>query len=632
MKRIFLFSIFSIFFFTISFAQAPGTTCATAPTLTVNGPCAIAVVLNDNTMEPGVSSTNICASGQNLNREGWYRFQATATSATITVDANNRNATLQIFSGACGTLTEIGCANAITTNGAQIEAVTVGGLTVGTFYRVRIGNVTNNNMQVNSLCITAPVPPSNDNPCTAIALGVTSTCSYGVYTNANATASAGPPAPGCAGYSGGDVWFTVTVPASGTLDFDTQTGIMLDGGMAVYSGSCAALALIACDDNSSANGAMPMLNLTGLTPGATLWIRVWENGNNNNGTFGICVTNPFAPVTNGDCPTPVNVCSNTAFDITPSGPGSTVEYNTCSVSDPCTNPNCCNSGCHNAGELNTTWLLINIQTSGNLEFSFGSPGGFGCYDWVMWGPYTATTCANILANTLPPIACNWNATCQTFTGMANPVPAGGAAGDFEQPIPVTAGQRYIVSFSNYSGLTTTVPVNFFGTAGIGCGPLPIQLESFGCSQKGGRMSIDWVTSAEINNNYFVIERSTDGTNFEVIGTVSGSGNSNTTAKYNFNDMNPVLGVNYYRLKQIDYDGHSETFDISSCEFVLHPPSTINIYNMTGQLIQTVASSNYQNDVNNLPLSIGMYIIEVVDGNEIFYQTHFHGDGMHWYGK
>ncbi|MBD3638916.1 MAG: T9SS type A sorting domain-containing protein [Crocinitomicaceae bacterium] len=143
--------------------------------------------------------------------------------------------------------------------------------------------------------------PSNDDPCNAIPLTVNSSCTYSTYTNASATASSGVPAPGCANYSGGDVWFTVTVPAGGQITVDGIQGVVTDGGMAIYSGSCGSLSLVACNDDSSPNGLMPMITLTGQTPGATLWIRFWEYGNNNNGTFGICATQPAGPPPNDDC-------------------------------------------------------------------------------------------------------------------------------------------------------------------------------------------------------------------------------------------------------------------------------------------------------------------------------------------
>ena len=98
-------------------------------------------------------------------------------------------------------------------------------------------------------------PPSNDEPCNATPLTVNTTCSYVNGTNALATASAGVPAPGCAGYSGGDVWFTAIVPASGNLYITTQANVMTDGGMAIYSGTCNNLTLIKCDDDGSPNGS-----------------------------------------------------------------------------------------------------------------------------------------------------------------------------------------------------------------------------------------------------------------------------------------------------------------------------------------------------------------------------------------
>ena len=86
-----------------------------------------------------------------------------------------------------------------------------------------------------------PPPPPNDNPCAATALTVSASCTYVPTTNISATNTAGPPAPGCAGYSGGDVWYSAVVPATGSITFDTQTGVMLDGGMAVYTGTCGAM-------------------------------------------------------------------------------------------------------------------------------------------------------------------------------------------------------------------------------------------------------------------------------------------------------------------------------------------------------------------------------------------------------
>ncbi len=87
------------------------------------------------------------------------------------------------------------------------------------------------------------------------------------------------------------------------------------------------------------------------------------------------------------------------------------------------------------------------------------------------------------------------------------------------------------------------------------GPAPVTLTAFSARHKGAGVSIDWTTSQELNNNYFQVERSSDGSsNWSVIATVIGAGNSQVVRNYNSYDATPLSGVNYYRLKQVDNDG------------------------------------------------------------------------------
>ncbi len=183
-----------------------------------------------------------------------------------------------------------------------------------------------------------PPPPTNDECINAIPLTVGTTCNYVQYTNASATASAGVTAPGCASYSGGDVWFSVVVPVGGRLIIDTQTGVISDGGMALYSGTCGSLTLIECDDDDSNNGNMPYIDRTGLTVGSTVYIRVWEYSNDNNGTFSICVRT-IAPITNDECATAIPLTANSSSTCTSIGSGSvagataSAQTNSCSGTD-----------------------------------------------------------------------------------------------------------------------------------------------------------------------------------------------------------------------------------------------------------------------------------------------------------
>ena len=88
------------------------------------------------------------------------------------------------------------------------------------------------------------------------------------------------------------------------------------------------------------------------------------------------------------------------------------------------------------------------------------------------------------------------------------------------------------------------------------GPIPVTFVYFN-AQKQGQMAslLNWKTSQEINSAYFNVERSSDAVNFNYIGRVSAAGNSQLPIEYYFTDNYPASGLNYYRLKQIDIDGH-----------------------------------------------------------------------------
>lgn len=140
---------------------------------------------------------------------------------------------------------------------------------------------------------TLATPPSNDDCAAAIALtaGGVFTDNQVIGTNQGASNS-NPPAPGCASFAGGDVWYSVTIPASGSLTIETNNdtaggSAITDMGLAVYSGACGALSLVSCDDDSSADGFFSLSSLTGRTPGEVLYVNVWEYGGGTVGTFKI---------------------------------------------------------------------------------------------------------------------------------------------------------------------------------------------------------------------------------------------------------------------------------------------------------------------------------------------------------
>lgn len=86
--------------------------------------------------------------------------------------------------------------------------------------------------------------------------------------------------------------------------------------------------------------------------------------------------------------------------------------------------------------------------------------------------------------------------------------------------------------------------------------LPVELLSFDGKQIENKILLTWVTASELNNERFDVEKSNDGKEFRKIGTVEGNGTSSEQNSYQFTDHNPLDGINYYRLLQVDYDGQT----------------------------------------------------------------------------
>ncbi len=107
-----------------------------------------------------------------------------------------------------------------------------------------------------------------------------------------------------------------------------------------------------------------------------------------------------------------------------------------------------------------------------------------------------------------------------------------------------------------TGITTTT---FWGDFAIGFGnaPLPVEWLSFIATPEDKNVVLHWRTATETNNDFFRVERSSDGIHFETIGQVQGNGTTSTISAYKFTDYMPYEGTSYYRLLQVDYDGQSD---------------------------------------------------------------------------
>ncbi|MFN7013879.1 MAG: T9SS type A sorting domain-containing protein [Bacteroidia bacterium] len=113
-------------------------------------------------------------------------------------------------------------------------------------------------------------------------------------------------------------------------------------------------------------------------------------------------------------------------------------------------------------------------------------------------------------------------------------------------------------------------------------PLPIKLLSFAANCRDGKALIQWSTASEINNDFFTIEKTFDGINFEFVAKIKGAGNSNSIINYSYTDTKPGNGKVYYRLTQTDFDGTTEVFDLISFECGTKSPlDIITVYNNQG---------------------------------------------------
>ena len=144
-----------------------------------------------------------------------------------------------------------------------------------------------------TLSLTINFTYVNNEPCNSSPLSVGCAVDY-ITNNTTGATDSGEGNPGCGNYNGGDVWYSITVPSSGSVTIETKSGGINDGALALYSDGgmgCSSLTLVSCDENSG-TGNMPSLTASGLTPGDTYYVRFWEEGNNVSGTFDISAYDP----------------------------------------------------------------------------------------------------------------------------------------------------------------------------------------------------------------------------------------------------------------------------------------------------------------------------------------------------
>ena len=174
--------------------------------------------------------------------------------------------------------------------------------------------------------------------------------------------------------------------------------------------------------------------------------------------------------------------------------------------------------------------------------------------------------------------------------------------------------------------------------------LPIELRSFTVKPLLTSTLISWSTVSESNNHIFLVEHSVNGVDFKTIGEVKGAGNSSQIINYSFEHHTPAKGINYYRLKQIDFDGKERminpiavnlgfnrlamdvSYDHLSATVFVHisaqdqSEGTLNLYGLNGLKVaekDIILNAGINNFTFPIPyLANGVYVLSFKSDNQI----------------
>jgi hypothetical protein len=309
MKKL-IFILCGLFFITPLFSQ--NDECANAISLTLNGTCSSGNVAGATQSLPALCS------GQ-ADEDIWYSIIA-PSNGELTIDVKvsaGFDAAIEMFDGCGGTLVD--CKDA-KSDGIDEQMITTG-LTAGNTYLIRVFDYNTGTPPTTTFNICAsgsagPGPPANDECLGAIPLTLNPICNFISGSVAGATQS---PQTACSGVADNDVWYSVVAPASGKFTVQVNGSSGFDVVLELFDGCSGQL--LECRDNTGA-GSNEQINATGLTPGSTYLLRVYDYNPGIPATtsFDICVT-PFSGVpANDECDnavgiTPQAACINIQGDV-----------------------------------------------------------------------------------------------------------------------------------------------------------------------------------------------------------------------------------------------------------------------------------------------------------------------------
>ena len=194
----------------------------------------------------------------------------------------------------------------------------------------------------------------------------------------------------------------------------------------------------------------------------------------------------------------------------------------------------------------------------------------------------------------------------------------------------------VASLINSYGTTTTDHYPIFTRYVLSSLALPVRLGAFTVLKVDDAAKINWTTEVEINSSHFIVERSSNGSTWTAIATVTAKGSSSTKTDYEIYDNVPARGINYYRLRMIDKNGKFELsglrnalFDSKNAvEVAPNPakdyinlyisktagrqtPAAIQVMNTAGKVVYSTTSSQSHIQINTMNLAKGLYFVKVI---------------------
>jgi len=506
--------------------------------------------------------------------------------------------------------------------------------TTGLYYRRQIICTASGGSAYSSALLYTSSAPANDEceNATTLTVNTTSTCT----TTSPGTVKCATESPQLSSCTSGtyddDVWFKfVATKTEHSISILNASGSTTDMYFSVYKGNCGSLTNIACSDNDN-------LTLGYLTIGDTYYIRVYTYTSTpgQNTTFNVCVSVPAASsVCSGGRP----FCSDTTY-VFPTNVNSGTAPAGISYGCLCSQPN-------------PIWYYMKVGVAGPMELTIQS--SCGDVDYAAWGPFSTIACDSLTDSGIYNYGSSTSSSC-SVANFASPSGsmvdcAYSAASTETLTIPyANVNTYYIVMINNYANCSGTYTFRqSSGTGNADCNivPLPVGLFSInGNCVSENEIKIDWTTFTQLNNDYFEIQRMING-EFVTMGVVKGAGNSNELLTYSYTDYINDNNVQYYKLRQVDFDGTISDlkiitvdcngdliFDINSASLdalsgtleidfsgMAYQDYDIKLMDLTGKIIY---SNKYTatNDGKNLavmyfkPMAQGIYVVSLTNKSGI----------------